>query len=218
LDVGSVLTLLALALALAVQPWSVLAGVLLVTADRGVAKESAYVAGWLAALTVVALASAALYPQVPKSTSSSTVLSWVEIASGVLLGGWLFVRWRRPRVAQAPKQPKWMGRLDSMSPAPAFVLGAFLPNYVVVVAAVGEMMQSQMSQRRLIAAGLVFVVVASLGVAAPLLVLLVRRGDAAEVYQGWRQWLLGHGQIVMYVVVAMVAVVLVAKGVVGLVS
>ena len=47
MDVASVLTLSLLAIYLAVQPWSVLGGILLVTSDGGVKKESAYVAGWV---------------------------------------------------------------------------------------------------------------------------------------------------------------------------
>ncbi len=66
MDVASLLTLLLLALALAVQPWSVLAGVLLVSSEGGVAKEVTYVAGWVLALTAVAIATIALYPQTPK--------------------------------------------------------------------------------------------------------------------------------------------------------
>src|ERR1035437_4893712 len=53
MDVASLLTLLLLALALAVQPWSVLAGVLLLCSEGGVAKEVTYVACWVLALTAV---------------------------------------------------------------------------------------------------------------------------------------------------------------------
>jgi hypothetical protein len=177
-DVASLLTLLLLALALAVQPWSVLASVLLVTSEGGVAKTMAYVAGWVLALTAVAVATIALYPATPKVASSSPWTSWVQIAAGVAMGGGLLVRSRRrvatvsgsqepgsqtptsqptgsqPPTSQAPtpqppgsqppgslppsSQPRWMSRLDSMSLLPAFVLGAFLPNYAVVVAAVGN--------------------------------------------------------------------------------
>jgi hypothetical protein len=146
--VASLLTLLLLALALAVQPWSVLAAVLLVASEGGVAKAMAYVAGWILALTAVAVATVALYPNNPKAASSSPWVNWVHIASGVALSGWLLVRSRRPAAAKSEPQPKWMGRADSMSPAPAFVLGAFLPNYAIVVAAVGNVIQAGLPQAR----------------------------------------------------------------------
>jgi hypothetical protein len=217
-DVASVLTLLLLALALAVQPWSVLAAVLLVASEGGVAKATAYVAGWVLALTVVAIATLALYPASPKVAASSPWVSWVQIASGVALGGWLLVRSRRPVTAKPDAQPKWMGRLDSMSPAPAFVLGAFLPNYAIVVAAVGDVIQAGLPQGRAALDMFLFIIVASAGVAAPLLLMVIRRDDAPAIHQQWRAWLIAHGHELLTVVLAVVAVVLITKGVVGLVN
>jgi hypothetical protein len=50
----------------------------------------------------------------------------------------------------------------------------------------------------------------------PLLVLLFRREDAAEIYQRWRAWLMKNGQALVTVVLAVVALVLLVKGIVGL--
>jgi hypothetical protein len=217
-NVASLLTLLVLALALAVQPWSVLAAVLLVASKGGVAKAMAYVAGWVLALVVVAIATVALYPDTPKVAASSPWVSWVQVGSGIALGGWLLGRSRRPVVARSDAQPKWMVRLDSMSPAAAFVLGAFLPNYVIVVAAVGNVLQAGLPQARAAIVMLLFIVVASAGVAAPLLLLVIRREEAPAIYQRWRTWLTSHGQALVTVVLAVVSVVLLVKGVVGLVT
>ena len=98
MDAASLATLLLLALALAVQPWSVLASVLLITSEGGVAKAMAYVAGWVLALTAVAVATVALYPAKPKVTSASPWVSWLQIAAGLALGGWLLVRSRQSRL------------------------------------------------------------------------------------------------------------------------
>src|SRR5690242_13108360 len=120
MDFGSVLTLGLLALYLAAQPWSVLAAILLVTARGGLKKEVAFVAGWIAALAAVAIGTVIAYPDVPKSAASSTGQSWAELAAGVLLGGWLLIRWRRPVASGKSGEPAWMRRLDSMSPVLAF--------------------------------------------------------------------------------------------------
>jgi threonine/homoserine/homoserine lactone efflux protein len=226
LDVASLLTLLLLALALAVQPWSVLAAVLLVASEGGVAKAMAYVAGWVLALVAVAVATVALYPNTPPAAASSAWTSWVEIAAGVVLGGWLLLRSRRPNgpeaAAQRPgptppgPQPKWMSRLDSMSLLPAFVLGAFLPNYAIVVAAVSNVVQTGLPKGQAAVILVLFIAVASAGVAAPLLLLVFRRDSAPRIFRSWRVWLIANGQRVLRVVLAVVAVALVVKGVVGL--
>jgi len=217
MDPTSVLTLVLLALALAVQPWSVLASLLLATSANGLRKVTALVAGWVLALTAVAIATVALYPEVP-ATASSGPLSGVELVAGLALAGWLVRRRRTASGRTASAQPRFMGALDSMSPGLAFVLGAFLPNYVFVVAAVSELLQAGLSQGGLGLAALAFIVVASLGVAAPLLVRAARGERSPETFHRWRDWLTAHGSDVGSLVLAVVAVALVVKGLVGLLT
>lgn len=111
-----------------------------------------------------------------------------------------------------------MARLDTMSPWPAFLLAGFLPNYVIVVAAVGDVPQAGRTQVWTAVVLLPIVIVASAGVAIPLLVLVIRREDAPVVYGRCRAWLVAHGQALGLVVLTVVAVVLIAKGVVGVLA
>ena len=217
-DVGSLLTLGLLALFLAAQPWSVLAAVLLVTSHRGVVKESAYVAGWVSALAVVAFATVLLYPAVPRAATTSSGRALVELVLGLVLAGWLTWRWRHPKEPGAQSEPKWLRRLDTMSPVLAYGLGAFLPTYAVVVAAVSEMLSSGLSQGVLAAVAAAWVVLASAGVASPLVVLVRNRDHADRTYAAWRAWVLGHSRTMLYGVGGLVCLVLVVKGLVGLLS
>src|SRR4051812_21788789 len=143
-----------MALFLAIQPWSVLAAILLVTARGGLKKEIAFVSGWIAALLAVAVTTVLIYPDIPQGSTSSTSQAAVELGVGILFGGWLLWRWRNPKDAATEKQPSWMARLDTMSPLLAVALGAFLPSYFVVVAAVSEMVSSGLSQGGLLLAAL----------------------------------------------------------------
>src|SRR4051812_49625822 len=104
-DLGSLLTLGLLALFLATQPWSVLAAVLLVTARRGVVKESAYAAGWLSALAVVAVATVLLYPDVPRAATTGLGHAFVEGVLGGGLAGGVTWRWGGPQEARPPSEP-----------------------------------------------------------------------------------------------------------------
>jgi hypothetical protein len=215
-DASSIATLLLMALALAAQPYSVLAGVILVATRRGVVKEIAYVVGWVAALSAVMALTIAMAPDTP-STSGSTLTATAEMLLGLVLAVVLAVRWRRTSGAPA-KTPSWMGRLDSMPWVLAIVLGAFLPNYLIVVAAATEMLQVGLTGGALVTAGVVFVLIATLGVAAPLAVLVVRRERAPDVYAGWRAWILAHNREVSYGMGVVVAAVLVLKGLWSLAS
>jgi len=212
------ITLVLMAFALAAQPWSVLAGILLVTSQRGVTKEVLYVLGWVLALSVVFAASVALFPATPGASSAQTPLHIAEIIFGVLLAVFLLARWRRPPVTERAREPAWLSKLDAMSPALALVLGAFLPNYIIVVAAAGQVLQLSMATAWLVVIEVIFVLLASLGVAAPLGVRVFRAKQAPEIYAGWRVWLIDHSRAVTYATGGVVAVVLVIKGIVGLLT
>lgn len=218
MDVASVATLALLGLFLAVQPWSVLAAILLVTSRDGLRKESAFVAGWVAVLGVVSGATVAVYPDVSRTSTTSRVQGGIELAVGIVVGGWLLWRWRHPKEAGTAAQPSWMGRLDTMSPLVAFGLGAFLPTYAVVVAAVSEMISSGLTQWWLLAVGLAWLVLASSGVASPLLVLLRDREHAPETYQSWRTWIIAHSRAVLYSTGGLVSLVLCVKGVLAVIG
>jgi hypothetical protein len=217
-DLGSLLTLLLMALFLAVQPWSVLAAILLVTAQDGMKKEIAYVGGWVTALVAVAVTTVLVYPDIPQGSTSSNSQAAVELGVGILFGGWLLWRWRNPKDAGTEKQPSWMARLDTMSPLLAVGLGAFLPSYFVVVAALDEMVSSGLSQGGLLLAALGWVLVASTGVASPLWPLVTDREHAPETYERWRAWITTHSRAVLFLVGALVSVVLIGKGLGGLIT
>jgi hypothetical protein len=217
-DLASVLTLVLLAIFLAVQPWSVLAAILLTTARGGMRKEVAYVSGWVTVLAAVAVATVLVYPGAPRAARTSPTQAVVELATGLVLGGLLLRRWRRPKDPGTDSQPSWMGRLDAMSPLLAFGLGAFLPTYAVVVAAVSEMLSSGLTRGWLFVVAAAWVLLGSAGVASPLVVMVVDRDHAPETYRRWRSWLVGHSRAVLYGVGALVCLVLVGKGIAGLVG
>jgi hypothetical protein len=217
-NLASVLTLALLALFLAAQPWSVLAAVLLATARGGVRKELAFVGGWITVLAAVAAATVLAYPDVAHTSTSSRGLAAVEVAAGLVLGGWLATRWRHPKDPGTDRQPSWMGRLDAMSPWLAFGLGVFLPTYAVVVAAVSEMLSSGLSQGWLLVVAVAWVLLASAGVGSPLVLLVADRARAPEIYERWRSWIVTHSRAVLYGVGAVVSLVLIVKGIAGLVS
>src|SRR5207302_1262724 len=75
---------------------------------------------------------------------------------------------------------------------------AFLPTYAVVVAAVSEMLSSGLSQGVLAAVAAAWVVLASVGVASPLVVLVRNRDHADRTYAVWRAWILGHSRTMLY--------------------
>jgi hypothetical protein len=79
-----------------------------------------------------------------------------------------------------------MQRLDSMSALPSFVLGAFLPSYAIVVAAVGNVIAAELSRAWAGAAMVLLVVVASTGSPPPCWC-WCSAGRTAQIYRGYER-------------------------------
>ena len=97
------------------------------------------------------------------------------------------------------------------------VLGAFNPkNVVVALATAAAIAAGGLSAGQRVAASAVYVFVAVLGVAAPILVMLSLGERAPEVLEGWNVWLRHNNASVMSVLFVIFGVVLIGQGVAGI--
>lgn len=207
-----------LSLGLAIQPLSILAVVLFLTSENGRGKAVALAAGWASVLALVAAATVVLGSQVstPPSSTSSKVSAIVDIVLGALLLVLALRQRAKNNGVEEPARPEWMGRLDKMSPILAFGLGMFLPTYVLAAAVANDIIRHDYSTTGTIIAVAVFVVIASLGVATPLLVVVLRPKQADATLASWRHWLETHWPQVAFWILVVFGVYLAVKGVVEL--
>lgn len=218
MDASQVTTVLVMALTLAAQPWSILGGIILVTTRHGIIKEVAYVLGWVAALSTVMALTLTLKPDSDQVQSTTSAAAWASIVIGLALTFWLLVRFRRPAPPKKSQSPAWMAKLDSMPWYLAAVLGAFLPNYLVVVPAGTALLDAGLTGAALVAWAIAFVLIASIGVAAPLGVLLVRRDKAPQTYAAWHKWIIGNSRMVSYGTGMLIGLMITAQGIANLVT
>ena len=129
-----VLDLLLIGLAITLEPFPLTAFILMLSAENGSRKGLAFILGWLACLvaviTVVLLATGGSPPR--PNTAPSTAALAVKLALGVVLIAVAARQWRR--MGQPRKSPKWMARLDQVSPWAAAGLAAFLQPWALVAA------------------------------------------------------------------------------------
>ena len=140
-----VLDLLILGLAIALEPITLVAFILILSADKGVLKGLAFILAWMACLVAVIAAVVLLTggkPPAPK-TGSSTAALVIKACLGALL---IWVGLRRERRRGRPrKPPAWMARLDNLSPWTAAGLGVFLQPWSLVAAAAATVVQAKLS-------------------------------------------------------------------------
>lgn len=153
------------------------------------------------------------------TTRSHTVAS-LKLVLGIVLLVLAARRWHhRSAPGAVPREPEWMGRLESLAPGQAAGPGAVLvagnpESLISTMGAAAGLAQRGLSVGDGIVARVVFVVVVSLTIAGP--VVYSRRGgvDAADALGRLTRWRAANNDTIMALLLLMFGIDLVAKGLV----
>jgi hypothetical protein len=187
-----ILDLVLTALAITFQPLPLLAFILVLSADRGLRKGLAFLAGWLLSLIVVIAVAVALTGGQPVQTNSapSTAGLAIKLAIGVFLVVW--GAHHRKKIGRPMTQPKWMGRLDTISLPFAVGLGAFLQPWPLVFAGAVTVLDAQVANAGEVAALVGFCLLASSTLLAIELHAAFSPEAARRRLASLRQWISSH--------------------------
>ena len=216
----SIADVLPLAVGVLVSPIPIIAVILMLFSPRARSNGPAFLVGWIVGLGVV---SAIVYAisngaDVSGSSGASDGTSVVKMVLGGVLVLMGFRHWRkRPAHGEAAPMPKWMGALDSVTPVRALAIGVALSavnpkNLILTVGAASTVAQNGVSTGGAVVVLAVFVVVASISIAAPVAVDLLAGHRAQRVLDTWNGWLEQNNATVMAVLLVVFGVVLFAKG------
>lgn len=130
--------------------------------------------------------------------------------------------WRnRPAPGETPEPPKWMSAIDTLTPVKAGGLGLLLSaanpkNLALELGAGVSLAQAGVSGGEAAVGLIVFVALASLTIAVPVVFSFGGGERAAQVLDGWRVWLASHSTAVMAVLFVVFGAVLFSQGLRGL--
>ena len=188
--------ILTFAVGVAISPMPIIAVILMLFSERAEVNAPAFLVGWVLALAAVSTVVYVLAHDggVATSHTASDSVSWGKIVLGVAL-----TRPGPAQLAQAlrsgrdSRMPKWLATVGSVSPAKAFGLAVVLAtvnpkNLILTLGAAAGLAQLGLSTSDAVVAIAVFVVVASLTIAGPVLYTLVG-GKHAQVRAGLGQGL-----------------------------
>jgi hypothetical protein len=182
---------------------------------------AAFILGWVVGIgTVVALTIAFVDTAVPE-TETTRWASIVRIVLGLVLFALAFRQWRsRPRDGEEPTQPKWMTSVGSLSPLKSLgiaLLSAANPKNAALAVAGGAAIAAgtYVVAEQAIAA-VVFTIVASIAVAAPVVVNLVFGERAASMLDSAKSWMAANNAVMMTVILALLGAMVLGEGVSGL--
>lgn len=213
------------AIGIALSPVPIIAVILMLFSARARQNGPAFLGGWLAGVAVVVVLVTLVAGAVGASDGSpSTLANLLKLALGILLLVLSWLQWKkRPVPGMEPEVPKWMGQVDQMQPTQALVLGVVLSginpkNLTLGIGAALVIGSAGLDLVESIVTVLVFVAVASISIAVPVIYYLVGGESARQTLDGWKAWLSEHNAVVMTVLLLVMGVVLAGKGLGGLIG
>ena len=212
-----------MAIGVALSPMPIIAVVLMLVSTRGRVNGPVFILGWLLGLGVVGVIVLAIAgPAQSGDQASSTGGSVFQIAIGALLLLVALGQWRkRPARGAEPEAPKWMAAIDSFTPVKAAGMGALFAglnpkNTLLALSAAATVAQTGIPGTQQAIAYGVFVVIASVGVAAPV-VIYFTMGDRAEaLLDGLKAWMAHNNAVIMMVLCLAIGAKLIGQGIAGL--
>ena len=192
------------AIGIALSPLPIIAVILLLSTPKGRMNGLSFVVGWIVGVValsgvVVLLASGAHEPSSTKATITTIIL--FALAALMLTLAWK--SWRK-RSEGSDELPPWMKALDGFGSGKSFALGAGLAsinlkNTPLTIAAMATLAQANLNSGEEMSAILIFAVIATAGVAAPVIVFALGGSKAKDVLDGWRSWLATNNNTIMLI-------------------
>jgi Sap, sulfolipid-1-addressing protein len=215
---------LPLAVAVAISPLPIVAVVLILVTPRARANGPAFVAGWIGGLAVLGGVLLAIASGADASDDNQPAdwVSIVELVLGVALLLLAVKQWRgRPRHDEEPPVPKWMGALDGFTAVKALAAGAVLSsvnpkNLLLAIAAAAEISQTAISGSEQAVGWGVFVLIATVGVAVPVVIYFALGDRAGPVLGSLKDWLARNNRVIMAVLLLVIGAKLIGDGIAGL--
>jgi threonine/homoserine/homoserine lactone efflux protein len=216
--------MLPFAVGVAISPLPIVAVVLMLVTERARSNGPAFLAGWWIGVGVVG-AIVLLVSSGAGAQDEGEPATWVSVLK-LLLGPLLLLlavaQWRkRPHEGEEPVTPQWMGALDSFTPAKALGAGALLSglnpkNLLLVVAGAAAIAGAGISTGEQTVVLLIFVLIASIGVATPVAIYFLMGDKAGDLLDGLKNWMSRNNAVIMAVLFVVLGAKLVGDAIAGL--
>ncbi len=214
------------AIGVAISPVPIIAVILMLFSQRARSNGSAFLLGWVLALAVVGSIVLVLanLGKISAGGTPSTLAYVLKLLLGLLFLLLAIRQWRsRPKEGEEPHMPKWMASIDKITAGRAFGLSALLAgvnpkNLGLALAAALSIAQAGLSGAQPWIALAVFVILASLTVAAPVLYYLFAGQSAEKMLNSWKAWLVANNATVMFILFLILGAKLIGDGLSGLIG
>ena len=208
----------------AISPVPIIAVVVMLATPKGRVNGPAFLLGWVAGLAVLGtiVLVAASGGSASKHGTPATWVSILKIVLGVLL--WLLAirQWRgRPRGEEAGRLPGWMKTIDTFTAARSTAMGVALSainpkNLLLSVGAAAAIAQTGASAPSQAVALAVFIVIATLGVGAPVAIYFVMGDRGDDILRGLHDWMARENATIIAVICLIIGAKLIGDAITAL--
>jgi hypothetical protein len=200
--------ILPLAVGVALSPVPIIAVALMLMSQRARLNGPLFVIGWLIGLAVIGVVVLAVAGPGDASSQGkpATWVSVLKLVLGLLLLLVAVRQWHgRPRPGQEVEAPKWMGSVERFGPGKALGAGAVLSganpkNLLLAIGAAAAIAQTGIGSGDQAIAYVVFALVATVGVAAPVVMFFALGDRSQRILAGLRDWMGQHNAVIMAVI------------------
>ncbi len=203
---GSVIgEILPVAVAVAVSPVPIIAVILMLFTPKARTNSVAFLFGWLLGLIVIGSIVLIAGDFASDDSGESTVSGVVKLGLGLLFLLLAVRNWRsRPRAGEDPELPGWMAAIDDFGAGKSAGIAALLSgvnpkNLALTVAGAATIAAAGLTTGEQIGAFAVFVAIASITVAAPVIVYLIMGERVQGGLNSLKEWLTANNNTVMAV-------------------
>ncbi len=214
---------LPLAIAAAISPIPIIGVVLMLVTPRARSNGLMFVVGWLVGLAAVGtigltVASAA---SASDNGSPSSGADTFQIVLGALFLIFALRQWRkRPKAGSEEEMPKWMSAVDHFTPLKAAAMGVVLSavnpkNLLLTLAAATSIASTNISGADQVVAFVIYALIATIGVAAPVVVYFTMGKRAAPILDNVKTWLAHNNAAIMAVLFLVIGAKVLGQGIAG---
>ena len=217
--------ILPMAVGIAISPIPIIAVILMLVTAKARVNGPAFVLGWLIGLAILGILVIGVAAGV--GTSSGTPANWILWLQLVLGGLLLLVALRqfrsRPKAGETAPMPRWMGAIDAFTPGKALGAGILLSslnpkNLLLGVAGAATIAQASIPTGQQAIAYIVFALIASIGVAAPVVIFFALGDRAPALLERMKTWMGQNNAVIMAILCLIIGVKLIGQAFGGLTS
>ena len=206
-----------------VSPINIVAAILLLFSKRALLNASSYLGGFFVGLTIVVGGLTTLATAISLGPGSGR-LQGASILLLVLGAGLIVVAIQKYRDRPGPDEPAslpgWMDGIAGFSAGKSFAVGAAIgagnpKNIAVALGTAVTVSSAGLPSSQKVAVLAVYIFLACIGVATPIVTMLVLGDRADTVLDGWKSWLTHNNAAMMAVIYLFFGVFLIGKNLAG---